>query len=579
MTTLDILIPSRNEIFLSRTIRDILDQSESDIGVIAVLDGALADPPVPDDPRVTIIYHQESVGQRAATNDAARLSNAKYVMKVDAHCSFDKGFDRIMIADMQDDWTMTPLMKNLHAFDWVCDKCGNRRYQGKSSESNKGHGLEPGRKGECPKCGGEESMDIIWKGKKSPNSVSYCFDAEPHFQYFKEFSKRPEGKGDITPTMSLQGSCFMLTREKYWELDICGEDFGSWGSQGIEVALKTWLSGGQVMVNHKTWYAHMFRTQGGDFGFPYHLSNSQVNHAKKTARDIFWNRKWAGQKYTVSSLVEKFWPVRGWTDEDLAALKKEEAKGKSLERFAVVDNSGDNTVATGPTKGIVYYTDNRLDPEIMTACQRQISKSGLPIVSVSLEPIDFGENIVLNLERGPLTMFKQILAGLEAIDTDIVFFGEHDLLYHPGHFDFTPERNDLFYYNQNSWKVNANTGHSLFHYASSLSGMCAYRDLLLEHYRNRVRMCEELGDRLRVRRMGFEPGTNNRAERVDDYKSEVWMSPVPNIDIRHDMNLTQTRWNKEQFRNQRYTKGWTEADGVPGWDYEPGRFMEFLKNV
>ena len=79
--------------------------------------------------------------------------------------------------------------------------------------------------------------------------------------------------------------------------------------------------------------------------------------------------------------------------------------------------------------------------------------------------------------------------------------------------------------------------------------------------------------------MGFEPGTNNRAERVDDYKSEVWMSKVPNIDIRHDMNLTQTRWNKEQFRNQRYTKGWTEADGVPGWDYEPGHFMEFLKNV
>jgi len=57
----------------------------------------------------------------------------------------------------------------------------------------------------------------------------------------------------------------MLTREKYWELNICDESLGSWGSQGIEVACKTWLSGGKCLVNHSTWYAHMFRTQGGDF--------------------------------------------------------------------------------------------------------------------------------------------------------------------------------------------------------------------------------------------------------------------------------------------------------------------------
>ena len=32
---------------------------------------------------------------------------------------------------------------------------------------------------------------------------------------------------------------------------------GNWGNQGIEVALKTWLSGGGVLVNHNTWYAHV----------------------------------------------------------------------------------------------------------------------------------------------------------------------------------------------------------------------------------------------------------------------------------------------------------------------------------
>ena len=218
---LSILIPARNEMFLSKTVENALANITGDTEIIVVLDGTPANPPVPDDPRVTIIYHQESIGQRAATNDAARLSSAKYIMKVDAHCAFDEGFDTKMIESMQDNWTMVPLMKNLHAFDWVCTKCGNRRYQGKSSEEDKARGLTPDKKGKCPKCGGVENMDILWKEKKSPNSTSYCFDSEPHFQYFKEFAKRAEGKGDITPTMSLQGSCFMLTREKYWELNIC----------------------------------------------------------------------------------------------------------------------------------------------------------------------------------------------------------------------------------------------------------------------------------------------------------------------------------------------------------------------
>ena len=596
MTTLSILIPARNELFLSKTIESILENIESETEVIAVLDGVFADPPVPNDPRVTIIYHQESIGQRAATNEAAKLSTGKYIMKVDAHCSFDKGFDTKMLAVMQDNWTMVPLMKNLHAFDWVCKKCGNRRYQGKSGIDTKTRGLMVDQKGKCPKCSGEEYIDIIWKGKKSPNSTSYCFDSEPHFQYFREFSKRPEGKGDITPTMSLQGSCFMLTREKYWELEICDEAFGSWGSQGIEVALRTWLSGGQVMVNQKTWYAHMFRTQGGNFGFPYHIAGSQVRHAKRTARDMFWDGKWDKQIYPVSSLVEKFWPIRkddpkgkGWTDEDLKKLKKRERdSGVNLtarfERFASVPGLSDNTSSSKLTKGIVYYTDNRLDPDIMRACQTQLKKNGLPIVSVSLEPLDFGKNIVLNEERGYLTMFKQILVGLEELDTDIVFFSEHDDLYAVNHFDFTPQKKDVFYYNNNLWKVRTDTGEALHHISNHTSQLCAYRSLLLEHYRERVKRTEqklhELGDtkeyRRWIRKQGFEPGTHNRKERVDDYKHEIWMSKIPNIDIRHGKNLTQTRWKKEQFRNQRFTEGWKEADKVPGWGVTKGRFMELL---
>src|SRR3990167_7673261 len=96
---LSILIPARNEEFLSKTIEDIIANAEADTEVIAVLDGAWVNPPIVQHPRVNIIYLPISIGQRAATNLACRLSSAKYIMKVDAHCSFDKGFDKKLITN------------------------------------------------------------------------------------------------------------------------------------------------------------------------------------------------------------------------------------------------------------------------------------------------------------------------------------------------------------------------------------------------------------------------------------------------------------------------------------------------
>src|SRR3972149_2480177 len=119
---LSILIPARNEEFLGKTIENILENIEGETEIITVLDGYDTEvPPLLQDPRVKVIKLEEAVGQRAATNIAARASEAKYLMKVDAHCAFDKGFDRKMMEVMQDDWTMAPLMKNLHGFDWVCN--------------------------------------------------------------------------------------------------------------------------------------------------------------------------------------------------------------------------------------------------------------------------------------------------------------------------------------------------------------------------------------------------------------------------------------------------------------------------
>jgi len=309
---LSILIPSRNEMFLKNTIEDILLNIEADTEIIAVLDGEWANPPITQNERVNIIYVPESIGQRAATNLACKLARGKYVMKVDAHCAFDKGFDRKLIEDMQDDWTVVPTMKNLHVFDWKCFSCGKKWYQDVEMKT-------------CDNCGSSNiKMKMIWQHRRGTHSNSYCFDSEPKFKYFKEFNQRPEGQGDLTESMSLQGSCFMLTRKKYWELNICDETLGNWGNQGIEVACKTWLSGGKVMVNKKTWYAHLFRTKN-NFSFSWPVSGRDQQRVKKNVKDLLWDGKYDKAIHPISWLVEKFWPVPGWDDKSLKELKDKES--------------------------------------------------------------------------------------------------------------------------------------------------------------------------------------------------------------------------------------------------------------
>src|SRR5512147_394399 len=132
---LDVCIASRNEEWLQRTIEDVLAHAELDTRVTAVLDDYWPTVPMPDHPKVTLIKHTGSVGQRRGYNEAVLLSRARYVMKLDAHCSLAQGFDRKLIepyekGELAADVVSVPRMYNLHAFDWVCDGCGRISYQG-----------------------------------------------------------------------------------------------------------------------------------------------------------------------------------------------------------------------------------------------------------------------------------------------------------------------------------------------------------------------------------------------------------------------------------------------------------------
>jgi len=575
MPELSVVIAAREEEFLSNTVDEVLEKSEGDTEVIVILDGYWPDPGLKQHPKVTIIHHEESIGQRAGINEGVRLSEAKYMMKLDAHCNLSQGFDVQLMKDYEPDQTVVPRMYNLHVFDWKCRKCGFRVYQGAKPKT-------------CEKCGSQYiKKKLVWKEKRNPESDYMRFDSDLKFQYWREFKKRPEAKGQITDLMSFIGACWFMSIDRYWEIDGLDEGHGSWGMVGTEIAMKSHSSGGRLVVNKNCFFGHLFRT-GNGFGFPYKLSGNQVGRARKYCKNMWRENRWGKQVRPLSWVMDKFWPVPGWTDEEKAKADRagEEFYRRRAKRSRVLDDDdlalpkmSEIPATFNQSKGIVYYTDNQCQERIAATARNTIKEAanGHDIVSVSQYPINFGTNVVLPIERSVISMFKQMLKGIEKSDAEIIFFCEHDVLYNSTHFDFTPERDDVYYYNDNVWALDAKTGQAL-HYAGmkQVSGLVAYRSLLLDHYTRRVAHVEKHGF---TRKIGFEPG-KKKPNGLDNYEYKYFTSKHPIVDIKHPGTVTRGRFKLDQYRcRNRIKDSWTLSDEIPYWGKTKGRFDEFLRGI
>lgn len=235
------------------------------------------------------------------------------------------------------------------------------------------------------------------------------------------------------------------------------------------------------------------------------------------------------------------------------------------------------------TKGIIYYTDNRVVEPIFSKVQQILAKigkeKGIPITCVSLKPTDFGDmRVVLeNRERSYPTMVRQIIMALEASKEKYVFFCENDVLYHPSHFDFNPPKDDVFYYNNNVWRWKLWDDKAIrYKKMIPLSCLCANREYVLDHYRYREAKIKEWGlDDRRSREprtariWGYEPGTKSkRRGGLTEENYEEWTSEFPNVDIRHARTFSRLKCDQRDFKNMPENWEEIEAKAIPGWDLD-----------
>ena len=225
MDKLSVIIPSWKDPLLHKTIDSLLENSEEDIEIIPVLDGYWPDITIVQDPRIKILHLGKNRGMRGAINAGVLVSSGKFIMRTDEHCSFGKGFDRILKETCAPNWIVTPRRYFLDPVKWEIMDIPPNDYN-KLVTQDCGNGIY-------------KFSGVDWRNRT-------------------KLHKRIM----IDETMAMQGSCWLMHR-KWWD-DVIGElqteGYGPLYQDSHEMVFKTWKAGGKLMVNKNTWHAHKHRS-------------------------------------------------------------------------------------------------------------------------------------------------------------------------------------------------------------------------------------------------------------------------------------------------------------------------------
>lgn len=285
-----ILIPARGETYenLSRTVRSIYENATGEFEVLIGYDGTPAFK-LPNYHHLKFVEFPKTVGIKMNINALASMATGKYIYKSDAHCSFGKGFNEILANDMQDDWIMMP---RFYVLDWETWEWQDDRF-----------------------------YDYFYLCCPFTDEKGFRFKAGGHWP--ERTKERDPGNGkSVSPTIpgsyidetpQIHGSGWMMTRDHFFNKlgGFPNVDPHGHAQEPIWLALKTWLGGGKVMVNKKTWYAHLHQ-QGNKRG--YHMDREQENISYAIAANYWMKDMWAERKIGIRDFVKKFMPMPTWPE-------------------------------------------------------------------------------------------------------------------------------------------------------------------------------------------------------------------------------------------------------------------------
>lgn len=287
MIDLTVVIPNRNSQFLKKTVDDILAKAVTNIEVIVNVDENW--PELTDDPRVHYIHPPSPRGMRYGINTGVNLGQGKYILKCDDHVMFGEGFDKILIDAHQDNWVQIPRRYALDAENWKIEERTDNKYPIDYMY------IDFPRKGKAHDDG---MHGVPWK---RPDRDRY----------------------EIDDTPSMQGSCYFMTRDYFLNLGGLSEvGYGQFSQEAQEIGFKTWLGGGRVVVNKRTWYAHLYK--GNRYGRMYKVPNfnKYTKEASEWSADYWLNNRWEGRVHDFAWFINKFSFMPKWPEDWEKQLKE-----------------------------------------------------------------------------------------------------------------------------------------------------------------------------------------------------------------------------------------------------------------
>lgn len=287
---LSVIIPSRQPEYLQKTIDDLLGKAEGEVEVIVIFDGYWPQTMLRPDNRVKVIQQgtlHDNLGMRSGINLGMKLAQGSFVMKIDEHCMVDQGYDRKLTDSYLVNSIIIPRRKRLDPESWSL--------------------IEDGR----------PDIDYMF--------VSYPYE-RPYDRacglYGAEDRQRGRDRLDIPidETMTMQGSCWFLRRDYFYQLLPNGLDeanYGPFNHEAQELSNTAWLSGGRVLVNKNTWYAHYHKgSKGKGYGFSneqYKRFTADKEKARRYAIDYWLTTK--DFKYDWKWYMDHFSPVPTWPED------------------------------------------------------------------------------------------------------------------------------------------------------------------------------------------------------------------------------------------------------------------------
>lgn len=205
----------------------------------------------------------------------------------------------------------------------------------------------------------------------------------------------------------------------------------------------------------------------------------------------------------------------------------------------------------------VFYTANHTSDYFAGNIQRNLLDvlGDIPLISVSHKPMDFGQNIVVDLPRHHLSIYKQALVGAKAATTPYIALAEDDALYSPEHFKYRPTPGK-FAYNVANWGVYT-WKPELFSWKGrrALWALICERELFIEAMEERFAKHDDRVDLS----IWAEPGKYERHLGVTVRETEEFWTHPPNIVFSHEQALAFGNLGK------RKRLGELRATEIPYW--------------